>query len=87
MKAAVPEKVEKLTVKEIAKPTPKEGEVLLRINVCGLCGTDLKLYRGSYTANLPLVLGHEFSGEVVEIDRKTDRTKGRLEYWGLGHFR
>jgi len=43
-------------------------EVLVRVAVCGICGTDIHLYLGETTyASPPVILGHEFSGEVVEI--------------------
>lgn len=70
MKAAVLEAVEKLVVKDIPKSEPKDDEVLIKVKVCGICGTDLKLYNGQYTAKTPVVLGHEYSGEVVEVGKE-----------------
>jgi L-iditol 2-dehydrogenase len=67
MKAAVLEEVKKLTVKNILKPELKPNEILIKVAVCGICGTDIKLFEGKYSANTPVVLGHEYSGEVVEI--------------------
>ena len=47
---------------------PVGAEVLLRIRAAGVCGTDLKLFRGKNPRlKLPLVLGHEFAGEVVAL--------------------
>jgi 2-desacetyl-2-hydroxyethyl bacteriochlorophyllide A dehydrogenase len=54
--------------KNLTKPGAKE--VLIRNRACGVCGTDLHLYHGapgSADATPPVVLGHEFSGEVVEV--------------------
>ncbi|MGI8906963.1 MAG: alcohol dehydrogenase catalytic domain-containing protein [Candidatus Sumerlaeaceae bacterium] len=48
------------------------GEVLLKIEYAGICGTDLSLYRGHYPVPLPLVLGHEFSARVVECGANVD---------------
>jgi 2-desacetyl-2-hydroxyethyl bacteriochlorophyllide A dehydrogenase len=53
-------------------PTPRPGEVLVRVASSGLCGTDLLLYDGVYRGRnrpvpSPLVVGHEASGEVVEL--------------------
>jgi L-iditol 2-dehydrogenase len=67
MKAAVLEGVKQLVVKEVPTPVPKEDEVLIRVRSCGICGTDLKLYKGEYTGNLPIILGHELSGDVEKI--------------------
>ena len=67
MKAAVLEAVNTLVVKDIPVPTPGPSEVLIKVNVCGLCGTDIKLLHGDYSANIPVVLGHEYSGEIAEV--------------------
>jgi L-iditol 2-dehydrogenase len=57
-------------LQEIEKPTPGENEVLIRVRVAGICGTDLHIYEGGFPSNPPVVLGHEFSGEIVEVGRK-----------------
>ncbi len=75
MKAAVLEGIEKLVVKDVPQPKPKDNEVLIKVNCCGICGTDLKLYKGDYTANCPVILGHEFVGEVVEVGREVKNLK------------
>jgi threonine dehydrogenase-like Zn-dependent dehydrogenase len=49
-------------------PVPGPGEVLVKVHRCGICGTDLHIAKGNFPApNLPLTLGHEFSGSVVEL--------------------
>ena len=59
---------------EIDKPVLAAGEVLLKVGACGICGSDLHTYRHGMFLQLgsPIdsgrVLGHEFSGEVVEIN-------------------
>jgi len=54
---------EKLSVKEVPVPTPKQGEVLIRIRYSSICNTDLEIVQGymGYKG----ILGHEFVGEVV----------------------
>ncbi len=69
MKAAVLEKIGQIKIKDVTKPVPESDEVLIKIKACGLCGTDVKLYKGEYTARIPVILGHEFSGEVVEVGK------------------
>jgi threonine dehydrogenase-like Zn-dependent dehydrogenase len=62
-------------LKEIPIPTPKADEVLIKVGACGICGSDLnaiELDEEGYTRfpgrlKLPVVLGHEYSGEVVEV--------------------
>jgi propanol-preferring alcohol dehydrogenase len=52
---------------EIPRPAPGPGEVLLRVHACGVCRTDLHVFDGELpNATLPLVLGHEIVGTVVE---------------------
>lgn len=52
---------------DMEPPTPTPAEVLLRVSVCGVCGTDRHLLDGSHPhARFPIVPGHEFVGEVVE---------------------
>ncbi len=52
----------------IEKPVRKieKDEVLLKVSACGVCGTDLKILNGKLHAKLPVILGHEFGGIVVE---------------------
>lgn len=75
MKASVLEAVNKLVNKDIPIPKPKDNEVLIKVKVCGICGTDMKLYNGQYTAKIPVVLGHEYSGEIVEIGKGVENFK------------
>ncbi|MET9364602.1 alcohol dehydrogenase catalytic domain-containing protein [Streptomyces sp. NPDC006632] len=50
------------------RPVPGPGQVLVRVRAAGLCHTDLHLADGSaVTPPLPIVLGHEIAGEVVEV--------------------
>lgn len=49
----------------ILKPVP--GQVLIKVLYSGICSTDLAIYEGYYVTNLPLVLGHEFCGEIIEV--------------------
>jgi 2-desacetyl-2-hydroxyethyl bacteriochlorophyllide A dehydrogenase len=54
-----------LALKEVPVPEPGEGEVLVRVLASGVCGTDVKLWRGDIPGTpLPLVLGHETAGVV-----------------------
>ncbi len=67
MKAAVYEGKERVIVQEVADPMLNEGEVLLAVDACSICGTDLRTYRhGDLKINPPRILGHEFCGHVVE---------------------
>ena len=69
MKAAVLKRIGgPLAIEEIARPEPKENEILLRVAACGVCHSDLHLIKGHTTFPLPAVLGHEVSGIVEKGD-------------------
>ena len=56
-----------LEVQEIETPCPAEGEVLLRVRACGICGSDVHGWLGKTGRRIPpMTMGHEFSAEVVE---------------------
>ena len=58
-------------------PTPGEGEILVKVEGCGICGTDVHEYRYDPFGMAPVVLGHEGTGEVVAIGPGVDKdTKG-----------
>ncbi len=60
-----------LTLREIEKPVPKQGQVLIRVGACGVCRTDLHVVDGELPQpKLPLVPGHQIVGEVVELGEK-----------------
>ena len=70
MKAARFHKVNHpLVVEEMPSPKPKSEEVLLKVKACGICGSDIHIvYEGiTPTAFQPIILGHEFSGQVAEV--------------------
>jgi alcohol dehydrogenase len=56
-----------LELRDEVIPDLAEGEVLVRVRLCTLCGSDLHTYRGKRTALTPTILGHEIIGDVVEI--------------------
>ena len=50
---------------DIAPPAPGPGEVLIRVEAAGICGTDRHLFHGEFPCTPPVTLGHEFSGIVT----------------------
>jgi len=57
-----------LVEKELSAPRPGPGQVRLRVSACGVCRTDLHIVDGELPgAKLPLVLGHQIVGTVVEV--------------------
>ena len=55
-----------LIVEDVALEPPGPGELLLRIKATGLCHSDLSVINGDRPRPVPMVLGHEAAGEVVE---------------------
>ncbi|MEM1929262.1 MAG: zinc-dependent alcohol dehydrogenase family protein [Thermofilaceae archaeon] len=72
MKALVLHGVRDLRFEEVPTPEVGEGEVLLRVGACGICGTDIHFYRGEWRVKTPLIPGHEFSGVVEEVGPGVD---------------
>lgn len=65
MKAIIYEGPNKISVKDITKPVPKDGWAIIKVSHAGICGTDLNIYAGTHPrAKAPLVMGHEFSGTM-----------------------
>ena len=68
MKAAFFIEPGKMEVREVSKPSPGNGEILVKVKACAICGTDLKIYsHGHPFLKPPQVIGHEVSGIVEEI--------------------
>jgi threonine dehydrogenase-like Zn-dependent dehydrogenase len=61
-------------IEELEKPTPNQDEVLIRVEACGICGTDFHMFEGEYAYAIPpMILGHEFSGQVTQIGSNVKR--------------
>ncbi len=69
MRAAVVNAEHSFDIVDVADPSPGPGELVLRVQACGICGSDLKA-----VDNMPvgLVMGHEFCGEVVAVGADVD---------------
>ncbi len=70
MKAAFLERVEHLVVKDVSDPQLEDGSVILKVKVCSICVTDLRIYHyGHSRIKLPHILGHEISGEIKSVGK------------------
>lgn len=67
MRAAVLKEPGSFEFLEMPEPAAAPGEVIVQVTTCGICGTDRAIFRGEAPAAWPVVLGHEFSGVVVEV--------------------
>jgi len=62
----------RLSLKERSKPTLQNNlDVLIKVNAVGICGTDLHILKvpAAHTAAIGAILGHEFTGEIVEVGK------------------
>jgi len=98
MKAAVFHAQEDLRIEDVAEPSPGPGQVKLRNAYAGICGSDLHVYYTPEAAGLdfehphpvtgstlPQILGHEFSGTVVELGEGVDGVSvgDRVAVWPI----
>lgn len=69
MKALVKKTKGKGQMELMDSPVPKVGEgyVLLQIMAAGICGSDLKIYNDDHPYYPPVILGHEFSGQIADV--------------------
>jgi L-iditol 2-dehydrogenase len=54
-------------LKDWPEPSAAADEIKLKIGAAGICGTDLHIIKGSWPCQVPVVIGHEFCGTVVEV--------------------
>lgn len=81
MIAAVLQKVGVVSCEEVPNPVISDGDILVKVKAATICGTDLRIIRGKKTkgVRIPSIIGHEFSGEVVEIG-------SRVTAFSIGDF-
>lgn len=79
MKVAVMQDIMKTEFIERDIPSPKEDEVLVKVEYVGICGSDLHYYEtgsiGPYIVEPPFVLGHECAGTIVEVGKNVKHLK------------
>lgn len=56
-----------LELREVPTPQPRPDEVLIRVCACGICGSDLKIQDDQHPYSPPVVIGHEFAGEIAGV--------------------
>lgn len=67
MRAAVIQAPGKIEVTTVPDPTPGRRDVVVAVEACGICGTDLHILEGEFAPTLPVIPGHEFAGTVVAV--------------------
>lgn len=75
MKAAVISGVNQIKIENFTDPIPSERDVVVKVASVGICGTDLHILEGEFAPTLPIIPGHEMSGEVVALGSKVTEFK------------
>ncbi|MBM3158045.1 MAG: zinc-binding dehydrogenase [Chloroflexi bacterium] len=63
MKAAVLEGKRRFVIQDVPEPVPEKDEVLIKVQYCGICGSDLHVFKEGAAVGF----GHEYSGDVVKL--------------------
>ena len=70
-----------LWLEDVPEPKPGPNDVLIRVKRAAICGTDLHIYKwddwAQKTIPVPMVVGHEFVGEIVEVGDNVKRPTSR----------
>jgi len=66
LKAAVFSQESGIELKDVEKPSPKQGEALIKVEACAICGSDLRIFNGEKTIEVPIT-GHEIAGTVETV--------------------
>ena len=76
LKAPAPIATHPLVYTDVARPQCGDGQVLIKVHVCGLCRTDLHVVEGDLALpKLPIIPGHQIVGRVVEVGTKVKMVK------------
>jgi len=74
LKAAILEGIDRIGVKEIPSRAPGPGEIALRVKVCAVCGSDVRIFHhGNPRVRPPAVIGHEIAAEVTAVGSGVDQ--------------
>ena len=68
-KVSVLEEPRKMVIHEVAIPEIGDDEILVKVEGCGICGTDVHEFKGDPFGFCPVQLGHEGTGEVVALGK------------------
>lgn len=67
----------KIEIKQLSIPTINDDEILVKVEACGICGTDVHEYKGDPFGYIPIHLGHEGTGEIVKLGKNV-----KQDYYG-----
>jgi L-iditol 2-dehydrogenase len=70
VQAALLQDVKKLKIVDYPEPIVEPNGILIKMELCGVCGTDMHIYEGNMNIPFPVILGHEFVGVIDIIGEK-----------------
>lgn len=87
MRAAIIYGTGDIRMETVDYPSIKKDEILVKVKACGICGTDIHTYKVGKTSpsRKPAILGHEFSGEIVEVGQSVAGLKAGDKIVGTGY--
>ena len=70
-----------LVINDVPEPNPGPGDAVVKVEFEGICRTDWHIWQGDWSwvglaPALPITMGHEFSGAVVEVGQRGDHDQG-----------
>lgn len=79
MKALVLTEANRMGLSTVPDPVLAPGDMLIRVRAAAICGTDMRIYRGTKTrgVRLPSILGHEFSGVIADPGNRSEWHEGQ----------
>lgn len=75
MKAAVFYGPGDIKIEDVPIPVVSEHEILVKVRAAAICGTDLRIYKGTKRIKTPRIIGHEFAGDIESIGSEVDDFK------------
>jgi L-iditol 2-dehydrogenase len=75
-----------MEIRQVNIPKIKNNEVLIKIKAASVCGSDIHIWEGEHDLDTPIIMGHEFSGQIVEVGSEvknykvSDRVVGELRH-------
>ncbi len=71
-------------LKNMPQPKFTPDQVLLEVDCCGICGTDIHVYHDTFKNYPPVILGHEFVGRIVDVGNAVEGLDSKVSYAVLG---
>src|SRR5262245_27283420 len=81
---------ESINLEDVPVPKLSDDEVLIKVHKTSICGTDIHIYKwdswAQKTIHIPMVIGHEFMGEIAELGKNVKNLKVGQRVTGEGHI-